>query len=231
MENRCFLGGCPMCIISASILNADLANLANVAKIVENSGADALHYDVMDGCFVNNISFGLPVLHALRRCTDLPLDVHLMVKDPLRFVSRFVEAGAQYLSFHIESDSDPVETIDAIHRYGVAAGIALCPNTPLSVVLPLLPKLRAGDFLLLMTVEPGWGKQAFIYDMLPKIRQLRALLEEQKLPLHIQVDGGIQAETAAVCREAGVDFLVSGSYLMNAEIPADAVKLLRGQGH
>ncbi len=218
-----------MCIISASILNADLANLANVAKIVENSGADALHYDVMDGCFVNNISFGLPVLHALRRCTELPLDVHLMVKDPLRFVSRFVEAGAQYLSFHIESDSDPVQTVEAIHSYGVAAGIALCPNTPVSGLLPLLDKLREGDFILLMTVEPGWGKQAFIYDVLPKIRELRALLDEKNLPLHIQVDGGIQDETAAICREAGVDFLVSGSYLMNAPVPAEAVKLLRGE--
>ncbi len=218
-----------MCLISASILNADLANLENVTKIVENSGADALHYDVMDGCFVNNISFGLPVLHALRRCTELPLDVHLMVKDPLRFVSRFVEAGAQYLSFHIESDSDPVETIEVIHGYGVAAGIALCPNTPVSVVLPLLDKFREGDFILLMTVEPGWGKQAFIYDVLPKIRELRALLDEQNLPLHIQVDGGIQGETAAICREAGVDFLVSGSYLMNAPVPAEAVKLLRGE--
>ncbi|MGN0647829.1 MAG: ribulose-phosphate 3-epimerase [Oscillospiraceae bacterium] len=218
-----------MCIISASILNADLANLSNVAKIVENSGADALHYDVMDGCFVDNISFGLPVLHALRRCTELPLDVHLMVKDPLRFVSRFVEAGAQYLSFHIESDSDPVATVDAIHGHGIAAGIALCPNTPLSVVLPLLPRLKAGDFILLMTVEPGWGKQAFIYDVLPKIRQLRALLDQQELPLHIQVDGGIQEETAAICREAGVDFLVSGSYLMNAPVPADAVRYLRGR--
>ncbi|MDD5947957.1 MAG: ribulose-phosphate 3-epimerase [Oscillospiraceae bacterium] len=218
-----------MCIISASILNADLANLSNVAKTVENAGADALHYDVMDGCFVDNISFGLPVLHALRRCTELPLDVHLMVKDPLRFVSRFVEAGAQYLSFHIESDSDPVATVDAIHSHGIAAGIALCPDTPLSVVLPLLPKLKAGDFILLMTVEPGWGKQAFIYDVLPKIRQLRAVLDEQELPLHIQVDGGIQEETAAICREAGVDFLVSGSYLMNAPVPADAVRYLRGR--
>lgn len=217
-----------MAIISASILNADLANLAQVAKIVEDSGADALHYDVMDGCFVDNISFGLPVLHALRRCTNLPLDVHLMVKDPLRFVSRFVEAGAQYLSFHIESDSDPAKTVDAIHSYGVAAGIALCPKTPLSVVLPLLPKLKAGDFILLMTVEPGWGKQAFMHEVLPKIQQLQALRKEQALPLHIQVDGGIQAETAAICRAAGVDFLVSGSYLMNAESPAKAVQLLRG---
>ncbi len=218
-----------MCMISVSILNADLANLANVAKIVENSGADTLHYDVMDGCFVDNISFGLPVLHALRRCTELPLDVHLMVRDPLRFVSRFVEAGAQYLSFHIESDSDPVQTVEAIHSYGVAAGIALCPNTPVSEVLPLLETLREGDFILLMTVEPGWGKQAFIYDVLPKIRELRALLDERNLPLHIQVDGGIQEQTAAICREAGVDFLVSGSYLMNAPVPAEAVKLLRGE--
>lgn len=218
-----------MCMISVSILNADLAHLADVAKRVEASQADALHYDVMDGCFVDNISFGLPVLHALRRVTDLPLDVHLMVREPLRFVSRFVEAGAALLSFHIESDSDAAATISAIHSHGIRAGIALSPETPAEKVLPLLPLLKKGDFILVMTVNPGWGKQAFIEDMVPKIRTLRQVICEKNLPLHIQVDGGIQDVTAAICREAGADILVSGSYLMGAASPADAVRLLRGQ--
>ncbi len=218
-----------MCMISVSILNADLADLKNVAGIVEASGAEALHYDVMDGCFVDNISFGLPVLHALRRCTELPLDVHLMVQEPLRFVDRFVEAGAQYLSFHIESQSDANATISAIHDHGIHAGIALSPQTPIEDVFPLLPLLKDGDFILIMTVNPGWGKQAFMHDMLEKVRVLRKKIDADQLHLHIQVDGGIQAETAALCREAGVDFLVSGSYLMNAPVPAEAVKLLRGE--
>lgn len=218
-----------MCMISVSILNADLAHLADVAKRVEESQADALHYDVMDGCFVDNISFGLPVLQALRRCTDLPLDVHLMVKEPLRFVSRFVEAGASLLSFHIESDSDAAETISAIHSHGIRAGVALSPQTPAEAVIPLLPLLEKDDFILVMTVNPGWGKQAFMADMLPKIQTLRQVINDRKLPLHIQVDGGIQDVTAALCREAGADYLVSGSYLMGAESPAAAVKLLRGE--
>lgn len=218
-----------MCMISVSILNADLAHLADVAAVVEHSGADALHYDVMDGCFVDNISFGLPVLQALRRVTDLPLDVHLMVQDPLRFVSRFAEAGADLLSFHIESDSDASATISAIHSAGIRAGVALSPQTPVEAVLPLLPLLEPDDFILLMTVNPGWGKQAFMHEVVPKMQQLRQILDDKELPLHIQVDGGIQDVTAAICREAGVDYLVSGSYLMNAEVPADAVKLLRGK--
>lgn len=219
-----------MCMISVSILNADLAHLADVAAVVEQSGADALHYDVMDGCFVDNISFGLPVLQALRRVTDLPIDVHLMVQDPLRFVARFAEAGADLLSFHIESGSDAAATISAIHSHGIHAGVALSPQTPVEAVVPLLPLLQKDDFILLMTVNPGWGKQAFIQEVVPKMQQLRRILDEQKLPLHIQVDGGIQDVTAAVCREAGVDYLVSGSYLMNAQEPAEAVKLLRGCG-
>lgn len=219
-----------MTMISVSILNADLAHLAEVAKLVEESGADALHYDVMDGCFVDNISFGLPVLRSLRSCTKLPLDVHLMVQDPLRFIGRFAEAGAQMLSFHIESQSDAAATIREIHAHGVRAGIAVSPDTSLEQILPLLSLLEKDDFILLMTVQPGWGKQSFLYDVLPKIKALRAVLDARGLPLHIQVDGGIQDVTAALCREAGVDYLVSGSYLMGAPCPAEAVRGLRGEG-
>ena len=217
-----------MALISVSILNADLANLERIAETVERSGADLLHYDVMDGCFVDNISFGLPVLQCLRRCTKIPLDVHLMIRDPLRFAERFADAGAQLLSFHIESGSDPFETVREIHRCGMRAGIAVSPDTPVKRIYPCLTELLPDDFVLLMTVQPGWGSQPFLPSVLPKIRQLSAYLREQQMPLHIEVDGGINGETAALCREAGADYLVSGSYLFRADDPAEAVRSLRG---
>lgn len=215
--------------ISVSILNADLADLKGVAETVQNSGAEMLHYDVMDGCFVDNISFGLPVLHSLRRCTDLPLDVHLMIRDPLHFAERFANEGAQLLSFHVESESDPAETVQEIHRLGMHAGIALSPNTPLERLYPYLHTLEPEDFVLLMTVEPGWGSQPFMHSVLPKIKALRSRMTEENLPLHIEVDGGINAETAVLCREAGADLLVSGSFLFRAPDAREAVRQLRGE--
>lgn len=217
-----------MTTISASILGVDFAHLAQVIAQAEAFGTDMIHFDVMDGCFVDNLSFGLPVLQSLRRCTQMPLDVHLMIQRPLQFVTRFAEAGADLLSFHIESDSDPRATLDAIHAHGIRAGIALSPETPAEAVFPYLSAMHAGDFILVMTVYPGWGKQAFLSDMLPKIETLHAKLAQERLPLRIQVDGGINAETAAQCRAAGADCLVSGSYLFSAADSAIAVASLRG---
>ena len=217
-----------MAMISASILNGDLAHLADTALTVAQSGADMLHYDVIDGCFVDNLSFGLPVLTSLRPCTALPIDVHLMIRDPLRYVGRFVEAGADLLSFHIESESDAAETLRAIQERGIPAGIALSPDTPAEAVSPLLPLLREQDFILAMTVHPGLGGQAFLPQVLPKIRQLRAMMQDAGCTAHIEVDGGINAETGRQCREAGADYLVAGSYLLAAENPAEAVQSLRG---
>lgn len=214
-------------MISASILNGDLAHLAQVAETVAAAGADALHYDVMDGCFVDNLSFGLPVLASLRPCTRLPIDVHLMITEPLRFAERFVKAGADLLSFHIESRSDAAETVKAIHSFGIPAGLAVSPDTPTEALLPLLKLLRPEDFILMMTVYPGLGGQAFIPRVLPKIAALSELLQREKLPVHIQVDGGINAETGLLCRQAGADYLVAGSYLLNAPDPAEAVRSLR----
>ena len=217
-----------MPLISASILNADLSDLHGVAALAKQAGADAIHYDVMDGCFVDNISFGLPVMHSLLRCTDLPLDVHLMIQNPLRFIERFAAKGVEWLSFHIESSSDAAQTIAAIHAQGIHAGLALSPGTPVETVFPYLPLLSQNDFVLVMTVEPGWGKQAFLGDMVQKVHALHDRISAYGLGLNIQVDGGINAETAKLCREAGSDFLVSGSYLLGAEDPAAACKLLRG---
>lgn len=217
-----------MAIISASILNGDLAHLADTVQAVARSGADMLHYDVMDGCFVDNLSFGLPVLTSLRPCTKLPIDVHLMIRDPLRFAERFVKAGADMLSFHIESESDPAETLRTVQKAGIPAGIAISPDTPAETLMPLLPLLRAQDFILVMTVHPGLGGQAFLPYVLPKIEQLRKMMQETGCSAHIQVDGGINAETGRQCREAGADYLVAGSYLLRAENPAEAVQSLRG---
>lgn len=214
-------------MISASVLNGDLAHLADVAKTVEASGADALHYDVMDGIFVDNLSFGLPVLSTLRPCTRLPIDVHLMITEPLRFAERFVSAGADLLSFHIESDSDAAETVRVIHSLGIPAGVAVSPDTPLDALKPVLPLLQKDDFILLMTVYPGLGGQKFIPRILPKIAELHSILLREQLPVHIEVDGGINAETGRQCREAGADYLVAGSYLLGADDPAAAVRSLR----
>ena len=213
-------------MVLASILNSDLLNLAKVADTVRESGADALHYDVMDGRFVDNISFGLPVLSSLRPYTKLPIDVHLMIAEPLRFVERFVKAGADLLSFHIESDSDPKETLRCIHACDIPAGIAVSPDTPVSAVYPYLSGMQKDDFILLMTVYPGLGGQKFMPEILPKIRALSAFLSKEQLPLHIEVDGGINAETGMQCRKAGADYLVAGSYVLGSPDPAAAVASL-----
>lgn len=215
-----------MATVSVSILNSDLAHLADVAETVKQTGAELLHYDVMDGVFVDNLSFGLPVLSAIRPLTQVPVDVHLMISDPLRYVSRFVKAGADLLSFHIESSSDCAETVAEIHRCGVRAGIALSPETPVEAVYPFLPMLNKGDFILLMTVHPGLGGQSFMPEVLPKIRALRQTLDQGGYDLHIEVDGGINAETGARCTEAGADILVAGSYVLGSAHPEEAVSAL-----
>ncbi len=213
-------------MISASILNGDLAELAGIADTVAASGAEALHFDVMDGHFVDNLSFGLPVLTSLRPRTRLLIDVHLMITEPLHFAERFLRAGADLLSFHLESDSDTVQTLDLIHSYHVPAGIAVSPDTPLSELYPYLPYLQQDDFILLMTVYPGLGGQKFMERILPKISELSAYIKQRNLSLHIEVDGGINAETGAMCRKAGADYLVAGSYLLLNDNPAEAVRCL-----
>lgn len=216
-----------MALVSVSILNGDLSRLAQVADTIADAKADLLHYDVMDGSFVDNLSFGLPVLTSLKPVVRVPVDVHLMIQQPLRYAERFVQAGADLLSFHIEAQSDPAETVREIHRLGIPAGIAVSPDTPAETVFPLLDALLPDDFILMMTVRPGLGGQQFMPQVLPKIEALRTRIKAMQMPLHIEVDGGINAQTGALCRKAGADYLVAGSFVLGAEDPAAAVRALK----
>ena len=218
-----------MALVSVSILNGDLSRLAQVADTIADAKADMLHYDVMDGSFVDNLSFGLPVLTSLKPFVRVPVDVHLMIQQPLRFAERFVQAGADLLSFHIEAQSDPAGTVREIHRLGIPAGIAVSPDTPAETVFPLLEQLLPDDFILMMTVRPGLGGQQFMPQVLPKIEALRTRIKAMQVPLHIEVDGGINAQTGALCRKAGADYLVAGSYVLGAEDPAAAVRALKAK--
>jgi len=212
-------------LMSPSILAADFANLGADVALAEDAGVEMLHVDVMDGHFVPNISIGPPVVGSLRKATALPLDVHLMISDPLRYVESFAKAGADHITFHIESDSDPDATIAAICAAGLSVGLSVKPATSASAIIPFLPKI---DMLLVMTVEPGFGGQSFMSDMLPKIREIRGVIERDGLRTHVEVDGGIDAETAPLVREAGANVLVAGtSVFRHSSGVVEAVRKIR----
>ena len=210
--------------VSASVLSADMLHLEDEIRKMEASGIDMLHFDVMDGVFVENISYGLPILDAVHKSTDMFLDVHLMITDPLKYVKRFAESGADNITFHLESESDAAETIKAIKECGVRASVSVKPATPAEAVYEYLPYV---DMVLVMTVEPGFGGQSFITDTLDKIRKIRSKIEELGLDTDVEVDGGINSETASLVREAGANVLVSGSYLFKAADMAEAANKLK----
>lgn len=210
--------------ISPSVLSADLADLKKDIKRIEESGADRIHFDVMDGIFVDNISFGIPVLKSVSECTDMFLDVHLMITDPLKYIDAFVDAGADMITFHAESESDISATIEKILSRGIGAGLTIRPKTPVEVMFPYLSKLSNA---LVMSVEPGFGGQGFIAETMSKVTALREEIDRNGYKCQVQVDGGINAETAKIAIAAGADDLVSGSYLFKAPDMAKAVEGLR----
>ncbi|MGB7128379.1 MAG: ribulose-phosphate 3-epimerase [Candidatus Rhabdochlamydia sp.] len=207
-----------------SILSADFGKLALEAKRAEESGADALHIDIMDGHFVSNLSLGPKAVAAINRATNLFLDVHLMMYNPYDYVEQFVKAGADRITFHFEATEDVEETLQFIRKCGIEAGLAFCPDTSSSMMIKFLDKC---DLLLLMTVNPGRGGQKFMPEMLEKIQFARDICKQMKLSLAIQVDGGINDQTARQCVEAGANVLVSGSYIYSAPNMAQAITILK----
>ena len=188
------------------------------------AGADYMHLDVMDGHFVPNITFGALVIKYVRSFTDKPFDVHLMISEPLRYIDDFCDAGADIITFHVESDSDVNETIDKIHSRNVKAGVVLKPKTPAEAVFECLDKV---EMVLVMTVEPGFGGQSFMADMLPKIKAIKDEITRRGLDVIIEADGGIGEGNIALCAEAGVDVAVAGTAVFKAENPAEVIKKLQ----
>ena len=210
--------------IAPSILSADFTCLGEQIKTVERAGASLLHVDVMDGRFVPNITVGLPVVKAISRATRLPIDAHLMIVEPGRYAEQFVKAGAQMVSIHIEADPHAHRTLTTIRDAGARAGIAINPATPLSA---LDEAVKFADYVLLMSVNPGFGGQEFIPASLDKIRRLRKMIDERGLKTRIEVDGGIDSDNIAEVTSAGAEIIVSGSAIFATPDPAIALRELR----
>ena len=210
--------------IAPSVLSADFAQLGQECADMQRAGADLLHLDVMDGHFVPNITFGPPVVASLRKWSDIPFDVHLMISHPQRYVPQFAGAGADIITFHVEAECDIVHTIGLIREHGVSPGLVVKPGTDIQTVFPYLDSI---DMVLIMTVEPGFGGQSFMPDMLPKISKLRQRVDALGLAVDIQVDGGVSRETITLAAKAGANVFVAGSALFSQSDYAAGISELR----
>lgn len=211
-------------LVSPSLLAADFTNLAKDIEMINNSRADMLHLDVMDGVFVPNISFGFPVMKPVSKICTKPLDVHLMIVEPEKWISQVRDLGAEIMNIHQEACLHLYSTINHIHEAGMKAGITLCPATPVSTLEDIITEV---DMILLMSVEPGFGGQKFIPHTLEKTRALKEMIQRSGSKALIEIDGGVNEQTAPLLAEAGADILVAGSYVFNAPSPHDAIDFLK----
>ena len=209
-----------------SILSADFVNLERDIRVLGPAGADYVHVDVMDGLFVPNLTIGIPVVAAIKRISPLPLDVHLMIDRPIRYVEGFCKAGADVLTLHVEADTteNTLAALEKIRALGVHPAISVKPKTPAEAVLPFL---KLCDLILVMTVEPGFGGQSFMQDMMPKLRTIRAWIDEQNPGCELEVDGGVNEQTGRICRENGANVLVAGSAWFKNPDPAAFCRALK----
>ncbi len=207
-------------MLAPSILAADFTELGRQMKMTEDNGAEYLHFDVMDGMFVPSISFGMPVLKSIKKATNQVMDAHLMVKEPIRYIEDFKNAGADYVTVHLEACEDVHATIDKIIEYGMKVGLSICPDTPAEAVEEYLSKV---NMLLVMCVHPGFGGQKFIPESLDKIKKIRAMITEKGLDVDIQVDGGIYLTNVKEVLDAGANIIVAGSAVFNGD-PAENTK-------
>lgn len=212
-----------MAILSPSILSCDYMNMKRDFDYCKECGVKWLHVDIMDGHFVPNMSFGYSLVQSMRPVTDLVLDVHLMIDTPIKYAENFCKAGADYVTIHVEADTEEniQKTLDIIHENGVKAGIVVKPKTPAEAVLPFIDKC---EMILVMTVEPGFGGQKFMADMMPKLKKIREYINEKNPACHLEVDGGVDLVTGEICKENGADVLVAGSAFFKAEDKAAFVK-------
>ena len=213
--------------VSPSILSADFGNLERDIRAMTPAKADYVHVDVMDGIFVPNITIGQPVVASIRKVTELPLDVHLMIDRPIRYVEQFCKAGADILTVHVEADTEENtrKTLEIIKGCGVTPAISIKPKTPAEAVLPFIDLC---GLILVMTVEPGFGGQSFMHDMMPKLRSVRAYIDEKNPACELEVDGGINAETAKICIAHGANVLVAGSAYFKSADKAAFVRSVKG---
>lgn len=214
--------------IAPSILSADFSRLGDEIRAVEEAGAEWIHIDVMDGHYVSNITIGPVVVEAIRKVTRLPLDVHLMITDPDKYGPEFIKAGADWISIHPETCEEPKTSLKKIRELGAKASIAVNPDVPLDQVERYLPDI---DMVLMMTVFPGFAGQAFIEDVLPKIEKAKKVIEQRKLPILIEADGGIKADNIARVVEAGAEVIVSGSGIFKTSDYADTIRRMREAGN